>query len=55
MKFTFFTFGGNFMWEDIYNYQDWVIQRNLVSQKCRLLDPLNIRRHSGTFLCQGDG
>lgn len=37
------------MWEDIYNYQDWVIQRNLVSQKCRLLDPLNIRRHSGTF------
>lgn len=49
MKFTFFTFGGNFMWEDIYNYKDWVIQRNLVSQKCRLLDPLNIRRHSGSF------
>lgn len=49
MKWTFFTFGGNFMWEDIYNYQDWVIQRNLVSQKCRLLDPLNIRRYSGSF------
>ncbi|MBR6355363.1 MAG: hypothetical protein IKR92_00775 [Alphaproteobacteria bacterium] len=49
MKCTFFTFGGNFMWEDIYNYKDWVIQRNLVSQKCRLLDPLNIRRHSGSF------
>ena len=49
MKFTFFTFGGNFMWEDIYNYQDWVIQRHIMTQHCRLLDPLNIRRHSGSF------
>ncbi len=49
MKFTFFTFGGNFMWEDIFNYQDWVIQRNIFTQRCRLLDPLNIRRHSGSF------
>ena len=37
------------MWEDIYNYQDWVIQRHIMTQHCRLLDPLNIRRHSGSF------
>lgn len=49
MKFDFFTFGGRFFWEDIYNYQDWVIQRNIMNQKCRLLDSHNIRRHSGTF------
>lgn len=49
MKFDFFTFGGRFFWEDLYNYQDWVIQRNIINNKCRLLDPHNIRRHSGTF------
>ena len=49
MKFNFFTFGSNFLWEDIYNYQDWVIQRHIMTQQCRLLDPLNIRRHSGSF------
>lgn len=49
MKIDFFTLGGRFFWEDIYNYQDWVIQRSIISQKCRLLDSHNIRRHSGTF------
>lgn len=49
MKFDFFTCGGRFFWEDLYNYQDWVIQRNIMNNKCRLLDPHNIRRHSGTF------
>jgi len=49
MKFTFFTLGGNFFWEDIYNYQDWIIQRNIATQRCRLLDPHNIRRDSGSF------
>ncbi len=49
MKFDFFTCGGRFFWEDLYNYQDWVIQRNIINNKCRLLDSHNIRRHSGTF------
>ena len=49
MSFTFFTFGGKFLWEDIYNYQGWIIQRNIDSLKCRLLDPYNIRRASGSF------
>lgn len=49
MKFTFFTLGGNLIWEDIYNYQNWIIQRNIMNQRCRLLDPYNIRRDSGTF------
>lgn len=49
MKFDFFTCGGRFFWEDLYNYQDWIIQRNIMNNKCRLLDPHNIRRHSGTF------
>ena len=49
MKFDFFTFGGRFFWEDIYNYQGWIIQRSIINQKCRLLDPHNIRRHSGSF------
>ncbi|MBQ7632483.1 MAG: hypothetical protein IJS88_00005 [Alphaproteobacteria bacterium] len=49
MKFDFFTCGGRLFWEDLYNYQDWVIQRNIMNNKCRLLDPHNIRRHSGTF------
>ena len=49
MKCDFFTLGGYFLWEDIYNYQDWVIQRNLMSQRCRLLDSHNIRRHTGSF------
>ncbi len=49
MKFDFFTCGGRLFWEDLYNYQDWVIQRNIMNSKCRLLDPHNIRRYSGTF------
>lgn len=49
MKFDFFTCGGRFFWEDLYNFQDWIIQRNIINNKCRLLDPHNIRRHSGTF------
>ena len=49
MKFMFFTFGGQNRWEDVYNYQDWVIQKNIKTTGYRLLDPHNIRRHSGTF------
>ena len=49
MKFDFFTFGGRFVWEDVLNYQNWIIQRNIHTQKYRLLDNYNIRRDSGTF------
>lgn len=49
MKFDFFTLGGRFLWEDIYNYRDWIIQRNIRKQKYRLLDPGYIRRDSGSF------
>ncbi len=49
MKFDFFTLGGRFYWEDVFNFQDWVIQKNIKSGKYRLLDPHNIRRESGSF------
>ena len=42
MKFNFFTLGGRFRWEDIYNYHDWRIQRNIQTGKYRLLDPNDI-------------
>lgn len=49
MNFNFFTFGGRFLWEDVFNYQNWTIQCNIRNQKYRLLDSHNIRRASGTF------
>ena len=49
MRFDFFTLGGRFRWEDIYNYQNWRIQRHILSQRYRLLDPNDIRRDSGSF------
>lgn len=49
MKFDFFTLGGRFRWEDIYNYQGWRIQRHVKTHKYRLLDADDIRRDSGTF------
>ena len=53
MNFDFFTLGGRFRWEDIYNYQDWRIQRHIKSKQYRLLDPYNIRRDKGSFArCQ---
>lgn len=49
MKFDFFTLGGSQLWEDIFFYQKWRIQRHFESKKCRLLDPWDIQRHCGTF------
>ncbi len=49
MKFDFFTFGGRFFWEDVFNYQNWVIQRHIRTKKYRLLDNYSIRRGSGSF------
>ncbi len=48
MKFDFFTLGGKQFWQDLFFYQGWRIQRNLVG-KFRLLDPWDIRRESGTL------
>lgn len=49
MQFDYFTFGGRFFWEDVYNYQNWKIQRNTRTRKYRLLDPHDIKRASGNF------
>lgn len=41
------------MWEDLFFYQGWRIQRNCFSRKYRLLDSWDIRRESGSLLrCQ---
>jgi len=45
----FFTLGGRFCWEDVFNYQNWVIQKHCHKNKYRLIDPHNIRRESGSF------
>lgn len=49
MKFDFFTLGGSQLWEDIFFYQKWRIQKHFESKKCRLLDSWDIQRHCGTF------
>ena len=49
MRFDFFTLGGSQLWEDIFFYQKWRIQRHFESKKCRLLDPWDIKRHQGSF------
>lgn len=53
MAFTFFTLGGKQLWEDLFFYQGWRIQRNCLTKRYRLLDSWDIRRESGTLLhCQ---
>lgn len=49
MNFDFFTFGGLYYWEDVFNYHNWVIQKNVKTNKYRLLDNHNIRRYAGSF------
>lgn len=49
MAFTFFTLGGRQLWEDVYFYQKWRIQRNCLTKRYRLLDNWDIRRESGDF------
>lgn len=49
MKFDFFTFGGGYIWEDVFFYQKWRIQRNFKNKSCRLLDNWDIKRHEGSF------
>ena len=52
MAFPFFTCGGWFYWIDRYSYSGWRIQESMWTHRCRLLDPFNIRRASGSFdLC----
>ena len=49
MNFPFFTFGGLFYRTDKYSYAGWRIQKFLWTNRCRLLDPWQIRRASGSF------
>ena len=49
MKFSFFTFGGRFSWEDVFFYQGWRIQRKIKTNRYRLLDSHNICRENSTF------
>lgn len=49
MAFEFFTLGGSQLWEDVFFYQKWRIQRNYDTKEYRLLDPWDIRRHAGSF------
>lgn len=49
MNLTFFAFDSRFFWEDVYNYNDWIIQLNVRTLKYRLVDPFGVRRESGTF------
>ncbi len=53
MTFVFFTLGGRQLWEDVFYYQKWRIQRNCLTKHYRLLDNWDIRRASGSFAeCQ---
>ena len=49
MSFDFFTLGGSQLWEDVFFYQKWRIQRHYRTKKYRLLDNWDIRRASGSF------
>ena len=49
MSFPFFTYGGIFYWIDRYNYAGWRIQESMWTRRCRLLDPFNIKRATGSF------
>lgn len=49
MRFEFFTMGGSQLWEDVFFYQKWRIQRNYRTKEYRLLDPWDVQRHSGGF------
>jgi len=49
MKFQFFTLGGKQLWEDVFYYQKWRIQRHCRAKKYRLLDNFDICRWSGSF------
>ena len=49
MSFAFFTLGGLQLWEDVFYYQKWRIQRNCITNKYRLLDAWDIRRRNGTY------
>ena len=49
MNFSFFTLGGRRFWADVFIYKKWRIQQSVFSQHCRLLDPWDIRRASGSL------
>lgn len=42
------TCGGMFLWQDVHFFQEWHIQRSIVTGKFRLLDPRAVCRASGS-------
>ena len=44
-----YTFGGTEVWGDELFYGKWRIQRNVLTNHCRLLDPDNLRHAWGTY------
>lgn len=49
------TFGGKFIWADIYLDAGWRIQRNVLTDHCRLLDDNDLRRAWGNYdHCMGE-
>ena len=49
MSFSFFAFDSRFFWEDVYNYNGWIIQLNVRTLKYRLLDTFSVCREAGSF------
>ncbi len=49
LKMTSRTMGGKQLWSDEFVQGGWRIQRNILSNHCRLLDDKNVRRTWGTY------
>lgn len=48
-NFAYKTLGGTQVWTDEFVFRDWRIQRNALTNHCRLLDGRDVRRESGDF------
>ncbi len=48
-NFTVPTFGGKFIWSDIFLHAGWRIQKNVLTGHCRLLDSNDFRQAWGTY------
>ena len=41
------TMGGKTFWNELAEYQGWRLQKNMITQHCRILDPQDVRRAWG--------
>ena len=41
------TMGGAVFWNELAKYNGWCVQKNMITQHCRILDPENKRRAWG--------